>query len=414
MFTKQTFNSKLMYGLILGLTVSFGCSKEEDMVEMAPESAMGARVSGDVAKFAIDASKASAATLGNSYSELSGVLQKAIAANAVTPSECGPTPFNYAINPYVMEFGDLEWEWYSLLSQINQLYTYLDNSEQYFGIEGQLTNFAAKHKRNLESFWDMKNEITLVGQHTSTLSDRDAIAAVYINFAGLSKEAAYANADYLIQEVIEPSVSFDTTPLLSLDGFANTGELIVIGDGIVQILTDAGVDEKIAFAGILGHEWAHQIQFNNFEEWYGVDRGDLVSTPESTRLTELEADFLTGYYLTHKRGGTYNWKRTEEFFKLFYNIGDCSFTSTGHHGTPNQRLAASRLGYIIAEETFPKGHILEADELHAIFMAAYSDIITNEIDSVEAHSRLNNAELSTIYNSILEREEELQAILNKN
>lgn len=413
MFTKPTLNSKLMYGLLLGLTVSFGCSKEEELAEIAPDAEVNARVAGESNKFAIGSTKISGSILGCSYETLSSGLKDAIAANAVTPSECGPTPFNYAISPYAMEFGDLEWEWYDLLSQINQLYMFIDQSEQYFGAEGHLTNFAAKHKRNLESFWNMKNEITLKGQHTSTLHDRDAIAAVYMVFAGLTEAQAYGNADFLIANVIEPSVAFDTTPLLSFDGFATTGDLIVIGDGIVKVMTDAGVDEKVTFAGILAHEWGHQIQFNNFKEWYGVDRGDHVSTPEATRMTELEADFLTGYYLTHKRGGTYNWKRAEEFFELFYNIGDCSFNSSGHHGTPNQRLAASRLGYIIAEETFPKGHILEADELHAIFMAAYADIIANEIDSVEAHNQLNSAKLSAIYKNVLDREAELQAILNK-
>ena len=302
-------------------------------------------------------------------------LVEALRQNAVTPTECGPTPFNTAIVPYVMEFDSLEWEWYGLLSTINQLHTFIDDSPQYFGADGALTSFAAQNKRSLERFFGMPNEITLRGQHTSTLQNRDAIAAVYMQFAGASPAVAYANADFLIANVIEPSVAFDTTPLLSFDGFATFSNLIVIGDGIVQVLSDAGVEDKIVFAGILAHEWGHQVQFNNYEQWYG----EWVSTPEATRLTELEADFFTGYYLTHKRGGTYNWKRAEQFFDLFYNIGDCGFESNGHHGTPLQRKAASYAGYRLAQETFPKGHILSADELHAIFMASLDDILANNV-----------------------------------
>ena len=136
-------------------------------------------------------------------------------------------------------------------------------------------------------------------------------------------------------------------------------------------------------------------------------------TAEAHRLSELEADFFTGYYLTHKRGGTYNWKRVAEFFELFYNIGDCSFESSGHHGTPNQRLAAARLGSILAEETFPKGHILEPEQVHELFLLAYEDIIENSISSKEALASLGSAQLKGIYKAILEHEHELKQILKR-
>ncbi len=305
-------------------------------------------------------------------------FSKLITNGVIEPTECGPTALDPVIDVYVSEFGPLEFQYYGLLATINQLYAFIDDSPQYFAADGRLTNFATKHKRNLESFWNMPGEITLNGQHNATLLDRDAIAAVYLAFTSLTEAQAYANADFLVS-VMQSSEVFQTTPLLSLDGFATTGDLIVIGDGIVQAMVDAGVEEKVVFAGIFGHEWAHQIQFNNYLEWYGVDREDLVSTPETTRMAELEADFLTGYYLTHKRGGTYNWKRVTEFLDLFFAIGDCSFESTGHHGTPLQRFAASELGYLIADTTFPKGKILSADELHDIFMANYDDILNNTI-----------------------------------
>ncbi|QCR22547.1 hypothetical protein [Pontibacter sp. SGAir0037] len=392
--------------------ITLSCDKDKDLLEANPAATLKAQTSKDAQSgnnlYAFNANALPGDLLGCSYKELKGQLQAAIAKNAVEPSECGPTPFDYAINPYALQFGALEWEWYDLMATINQLYTYLDTSKQYFGANGQLTNFAAKHKRNLESFWNMPDEVSLIGQHTSTLQNRDAIAAVYINFAGLTPAQAYANADFIIENIIMPSQVFQATPLLSLDGFATSGDMIVIGDGIVKIMTDAGVDEQVTFAGILGHEWGHQVQFNNYSRWYA---GMAQNTPEATRLTELEADFFTGYYLTHKRGATYNWKKTAEFLQLFYNIGDCSFTSSGHHGTPNQRLAAARLGNIIADQTMPKGHILTADQMHALFMAAYNDIIANNIGAAEAKASLATPELKAIYDDILKFQTELEQII---
>ncbi|WP_139920568.1 hypothetical protein [Hymenobacter sp. DG01] len=387
------------------------CEKENEVAAVQPQSRQSAAVTSSQTvgegRFKLDKAKLLASGANCSYDAFSKTLA-ANGANAVVPSVCGPTPFNTAINPYANAFGALEWEWYDLLITINQLYTYLDASKQTFGADGSQTNFAAKHKRDLESFWSMPNQITLVGQHTSTLQNRDAIAAVYVNFAGLSAADAYANADFIIVNVIQPSAAFKTSPLLSFDGFATTDKLIVIGDGIVKVMTDAGVDEGVTFAGILAHEWGHQVQFNNYTAWYGP-RAD---TPEQTRKTELEADFFSSYYLTHKRGATYNWKRAAEFFELFYNIGDCSFTSSGHHGTPNQRLAASRLGWIIAQETKPMGHILSANDAHSIFMAALTSVIENKIDSSAALASLKTPQQKAVFGNVLKYEKELKGIAN--
>jgi hypothetical protein len=174
-------------------------------------------------------------------------------------------------------------------------------------------------------------------------------------------------------------------------------------------MAEAGVDEKVTFAGILAHEWAHQVQFNNYSVWYKVAE---PSAAAQTRKTELEADFMASYYLTHKRGATYNWKSVAEFFDLFFNIGDCGFTSAGHHGTPYQRLAASRLGWIIAQETMPMGHILTAEELHILFTASLQTVLDNKVDSSEAFASLKSSQLKAVYGNVLKRENELKSIMN--
>lgn len=81
-------------------------------------------------------------------------------------------------------------------------------------------------------------------------------------------------------------------------------------------ISEAGVDLDITYAEILAHEWAHQVQFANFTSWY--PEGADTDPAAATRHSELEADFISGYYMTHKRGATYNWKRVEQFFNLFF------------------------------------------------------------------------------------------------
>ncbi len=293
--------------------------------------------------------------------------------NAVNPSECGSTPFNQAINESVQSNLDLlGLDYYDLYTTINRLYTFIDEDKQYFGAEGEYTNFIKKQQRSLENFWSMPNEITVKGQHNSTLNDRDKIALVYIVFAGLPEVVAYSNADFLLA-VNEASTFLNESPLLSFDGFASSTNLIVIGDGLVELMVKSGVEDRVVWNGILAHEWAHQIQFDNYAIWYPDGAAD--NEPEATRTTELEADFFAAYYMAHKRGATYNWKRVEEFFELFFNIGDCSFTSDGHHGTPLQRMEAARLGFELAKNTFPKGKVLSKDEVHASFLSVLNEIV---------------------------------------
>lgn len=297
-----------------------------------------------------------------------------VLANAVVPSECAPTAFNDVINASISSNIDfLGSLYFDLYGQINQLYArFLDNGPHYFGADGEYTNYVKKRTRSLEKFWNMKGEITVKGQHNSTLNDRDKIAAVYINFAGLTEEQAYANADTFLS-LNEASTFLNESPLLSFDGFATSNNLIVIGDGLVELASEAGVEDKVVWSGILAHEWAHQIQFDNFSDWY--PNGAADNAPEATRTTELEADFIAAYYLTHKRGATYNWKRVADFFELFFNIGDCSFTSSGHHGTPLQRMEAARQGYILATQAHKQGHIMSTNDVHEAFLSVLGDIV---------------------------------------
>ena len=298
-----------------------------------------------------------------------------LAKNAVEPTECAPTAFNEVMSEVIEPFysDPLALNYFSLYLDLNFYMSYLDTSEQYFGAEGEYTNFVKKRVRELEKFWGMPNEIRVNGQHTASLNDREKLADIYMIVGANveTREDAYAIADFLLS-VNEASPVLPDSPYFAMDGFATSGNLIVIGDGITSVLSRTGIDEGIVWTGILAHEWAHQIQFDNYSEWY--PNGAAEDPAADTRHTELEADYLAAYYMTHKRGATYNWKRVEQFFELFFNIGDCSFASSGHHGTPQQRMEAARLGYELAQSAQKKGHILSQQEVHDAFMAEFGNI----------------------------------------
>ena len=296
---------------------------------------------------------------------------------AVEPSECAPTELATVQSKYIsMLIQDpVALANYSLYLDLNYIYSFLiDKGEQYFGPEGKSTHLMVKRQRELERFWDMPNEIRVNGQHLATLNDREKLADVFEQFGvGVnSREEAYAIADELIA-LNDISPNLPENPFFATDGFASSNKTIVIGDGLVQWVTETGVESDIVWTGILAHEWAHQIQFNNYADWYPGGAAD--NAPEATRYTELEADFLAAYYMTHKRGATYNWKRVEEFFTLYFQIGDCGFTSPGHHGTPAQRMAAAQLGYELAASAQKQGHILSQEEAHEFFVANIQNIL---------------------------------------
>lgn len=353
--------------------VSISCEKDTAVEELNPEAVTQEKLGKEQLKSTVDGP------------EITGVIDqdvsttynlKNVLLNAVEPSECAPTEFDAVISEVLQPFyTDIyALSYYSLYLDLNFYMAYLDTSEQYFGADGEYTNFMTKRQRELEKFWTMPGEIRVNGQHTASLNDREKLADIYeIVGANInSREEAYEAADAIL-ELNSLSPNLPESPYFAIDGFATSGNLIVIGDGIVEMLSATGIDSEIVWTGILAHEWAHQIQFDHYTDWY--PNGAAEDPAADTRHTELEADFIAAYYMTHKRGATYNWKRVEQFFDLYFQIGDCSFASSGHHGTPNQRIEAARLGYELADSAQKKGHILSQEEVHEYFMSQVDNIL---------------------------------------
>jgi hypothetical protein len=245
---------------------------------------------------------------------------------------------------------------------------------QYFGRSGEHTKTIGKAERDLKRFWDIASSgIQVVGMHGDVLMDTIRTAATY-RALGLSSAQSRFYARTLRNTLLRSTTMVGGDhPLFTFNAVAVTTfggpipDKIVMGDGILAGYDALGFGD-VAPQAIFAHEFAHHVQF---QRGYGI-----AGTPsERTRFSELHADALAAYYLTHSRGATLNRKRVEQFLDVFYQIGDCSFTVEGHHGTPNQRLAAARFGFALADAAHKQGHIMSPDAVTAAFAAEYARIV---------------------------------------
>ena len=382
---KMKFYSKSLIAGVFALSL-FSCQTEEDVTEIEMNSSKSFELEGS--------SKAAQEDLKLSIDQ-EGIWEEQAfnyEISAVEPTPCSYTNLDIVLSNYIglvnQDVGRLYRGNPDELTILNQYNIYnriaaiSDINTDYFGAEGEYTAYMVNETRNLEKFFGNAGTVDVRGQHSKTLENLELI------------EIAYAGAPQALIDYIKEIVSYYNTnssqipenPFFSQAGFASSNGYIVIGDGLVQMVAEAaGTDQKIVWSSILAHEWAHQLQFANYGDWnYPIEAfppipeepededEEVEDIAENTRMTELEADFITGFYLTHKRGGTFNWKRIEGVLSSFYNIGDCGFDANGHHGTPQQRLEAAYAGYELADSIQKKGMIPSDDEVHAAFIEFYN------------------------------------------
>lgn len=234
---------------------------------------------------------------------------------------------------------------------------------QYFGRNGEYDNKVTHTMRDLRRFWDIRSDdINLVAMHGSMLRDVDRVTRTVGFLYGVEGDEARELAVSLM-ELAEMLPGGSDNPIYTFNAFAFTAEgetdpvireipdKIIMGDGILQGMAAVGLDE-FAPKSILAHEYGHHVQYEK-----GLFDSPLTG-PEATRRTELMADAFSTYFLTHARGQALNAKRVLGSARSFYEVGDCSFSSNGHHGTPNQRLASATWASDLASAARPQGHIL--------------------------------------------------------
>jgi hypothetical protein len=251
---------------------------------------------------------------------------------------------------------------------------------QFFGYNGEYTKIMLKTERDVKRFWDIaSDDIQLIGLHGTMLLDVQRVAAVYQAVFEIPPALAAAFAAEIRAAVLESEVlDRGNHPLFSFNAFAvstNGGPIpdkIVMGDGVLAGYEAVGFGD-VAPQAVYAHEFAHHVQFEN--DYFSDPVPGATTQAELTRYTELMADAMSAYYLTHKRGATMNQKRVAQFLQVFFQIGDCSFTNPGHHGTPNQRMRAAQFGFAVADRAQKQGHILSSEAFHDLFVAAYPGIV---------------------------------------
>lgn len=202
-----------------------------------------------------------------------------------------------------------------------------------------------------QRFWDVRlDNVQLMAMHGGMLTDVNRVASVMQFMYGVGPADATDIAKDLVAMVqSDPALQNGDHPLFTLNAFAFSGEgdpdpvirklkdKMVFGDGILAALKSIGLN-KVGPKAVLGHEMSHHVQYED----------NLFDSPltgaEATRRTELMADAFGTYFATHKKGLSMKPVQILQVEESFYDVGDCSFDNPGHHGTPNQRKAASSWG----------------------------------------------------------------------
>ncbi len=252
-----------------------------------------------------------------------------------------------------------------------------------FGLDGSYTNELTRTMTNLRGFWDVNGKdiqlMPMKGKQSFADLDRMAFVLSIMYDATPADVMPYAE---LIQALVnrDPAMRGGDHPIFTFNAFAfdPTGEpeleqlgltkRIIMGDGIMAGMKAVGLDVT-APRSILSHEYGHQVQ-------YAKHLFDSPLTgPEATRRTELMADALGTYFMTHKRGQAINDHKVLQDEQSFYNVGDCSFTSEGHHGTPNQRLASSKWAVSVVKSQPNQGHKVGGATFGSMFDAVLPKIV---------------------------------------
>ena len=249
-----------------------------------------------------------------------------------------------------------------------------------YGYNGEYTTAIQHTERDIRRFWDIQSaDIEVVPMNGSVLLDTARVARVYRTVFGIPAGTAQVYAS-IVRNTILSSVVFagGNHPFLTFNAYAfspggSFADRIAMGDGMMAGYTAMGYGD-IAPKAVFAHEFGHHIQYEN--EYFDNDPyANTADGAANTRYTEMMADAYSAYYLTHARGLAQNKHRVAEFLSAFYEIGDCGFTSGGHHGTPAQRMRAAEFGFAVADQAQKQGHIMSSEAFHDLFVAAYPAMV---------------------------------------
>jgi hypothetical protein len=340
------------------------------------------------------ATTASSRSAVSTQGHLVEIPTRAALREAVTPSECAST----LLDAYIGElFADMTDEQFAfLVAHQDALLAVPTYDALFFGTAGDPDYALTSHARQLQNtfrdlrrFWSdvESDDIQLMAMHSDVLLDADRIAATLTAMVAAGEidpmtPAEVALESQTVAEFMQSQGDFVENPLWTLNAYAFTGEgesdpviaalpdKLVFGDGILAAYDAIGLGD-VGPRVIMAHEFAHHVQFE-----LGVFETGPADPAESTRRTELMADAMAAYYGVHKKGLALNKKRVVDALLSFYTVGDCSFTSPGHHGTPLQRERAAAWGADLAAAAMPRSLVLPAETVVVLFDDALPDIIS--------------------------------------
>lgn len=125
------------------------------------------------------------------------------------------------------------------------------------------------------------------------------------------------------------------------DGVPDTWGKVRFGRRLFGDLTNNFGDDGIAILGVLAHEFAHVAQYRR--------RVMSALAGKTVKRSELHADLVSGYYLGLRKLANSKLKLRAAGMAL-YSIGDYAYNDPQHHGTPEERVAASEYGFSLANE----------------------------------------------------------------
>lgn len=255
-----------------------------------------------------------------------------------------------------------------------------DDTPQPIGPDGEYTGLIGREMKDLKSFWDINgNNIQLIAMNTDIYKNVDLLVPLVEKMYGVDRATAEAVAPEFIKLVNMMPGGADN-PLFSFNAFAfaeqpagsfygGASDRIIVGDGLIEGLEAVGLDQT-ALLSAVGHEYGHHIQFDE-----GLQDNTTLTGPEATRRTELMADAFGAYYMVHAKGQAINDQKVITVAREAANVGDCNFTSDGHHGTPNQRTRTVTWAADLANAARPQGPVMPSREFADDFDAELPTLV---------------------------------------
>lgn len=167
----------------------------------------------------------------------------------------------------------------------------------------------------------------------------------------------------------------------AMNAYSSPQGYIMLGEYVMLDLSQfSPADPLLPVAGVLSHEWGHQVQFHN--GWQ--------SQAQSTALPmELEADYFSGFYMAYR---SYGGAEIQSYLSAVASMGSYDFANPSFHGTPQMRTAMTGAGFNLAEVCAQPGAACNEFTIHQQAILAESQLGV----SYPAAARANTAEAQAL------------------